>query len=152
MAGLITGLDAGRISENLARIREELPAGVDVLAAVKYVPLEELETLAEAGVELVGENRAQDLAAKATAYPGVLRWHVIGPHQSRKVKAILPHAEIPTMLNTGGKATEFSAAAVPGLTPGPAERIGGVKTTTSGAEGRKCSATCQSWAPQIGTS
>lgn len=39
--------------------------------------------------------------------------------------AILPHAEIPTMLNTGGKATEFSAAAVPGLTPGPAERIGG---------------------------
>jgi uncharacterized pyridoxal phosphate-containing UPF0001 family protein len=94
VADLITGLDAARISENLARIREELPADVEVLAAVKYVPLEELKTLAEAGVELVGENRAQDLEAKATAYPGVFRWHFIGQLQSRKVKAILPHAEL----------------------------------------------------------
>ena len=94
MAGLITGLDAGRIAENLARIREQLPEGVEVLAAVKYVPLEELETLAAAGVELVGENRAQDLEAKATAHPDVFRWHFIGQLQSRKVKAILPHAEL----------------------------------------------------------
>ena len=94
MAGLITGLDAARVAENLARIKEELPAGVEVLAAVKYVPLEELGALAEAGVELVGENRAQDLEAKATAYPGVFRWHFIGQLQSRKVKAILPYAEL----------------------------------------------------------
>ena len=94
MAGLITGLEAGRIRENLARVREELPAGVQVLAAVKYVPLEELKTLADAGIELVGENRAQDLAAKAGAYPGVFRWHFIGQLQSRKVKAILPHVEM----------------------------------------------------------
>ena len=94
VAGLITGLDAGRISENLARIREEMPPGVELLAAVKYVPLEELETLAAAGVELVGENRAQDLEAKAIAHPGVFRWHFIGQLQSRKVKAILPHAEL----------------------------------------------------------
>ena len=66
-------------------------AHAQVLAAVKYVPLEELSTLAEAGIELVGENRAQDLAAKAGAYPGVFRWHFIGQLQSRKVKAILPH-------------------------------------------------------------
>ena len=94
MAGLITGLEAGRIRENLARVREELPEGVHVLAAVKYVPLEELGTLAEAGIELVGENRAQDLAAKADAYPGIFRWHFIGQLQSRKVKAILPHVEL----------------------------------------------------------
>jgi len=94
VADLITGLDAARVSENLARIREELPAGVEVLAAVKYVPLEELETLARAGIELVGENRAQELEAKATAYPGVFRWHFIGQLQSRKVKAILPYAEL----------------------------------------------------------
>ena len=94
MAGLITGLEAGRIRENLARVREELPEGVQVLAAVKYVPLEELGTLAEAGIELVGENRAQDLAAKADAYPGIFRWHFIGQLQSRKVKAILPHVEL----------------------------------------------------------
>jgi uncharacterized pyridoxal phosphate-containing UPF0001 family protein len=94
VAELITGLDAARVRENLARVREGLPAGVQVLAAVKYVPLEELGTLAEAGVELVGENRAQDLEAKAAAYPGVFRWHFIGQLQSRKVKLILPHVEL----------------------------------------------------------
>jgi pyridoxal phosphate enzyme (YggS family) len=94
VAGLITGLEAGRIRENLARVREELPREVQVLAAVKYVPLQELEKLAEAGIELVGENRAQDLAAKAEAYPGVFRWHFIGQLQSRKVKLILPHVEL----------------------------------------------------------
>ena len=94
MASLITGIDAGRVRENLARVREELPEGVQVLAAVKYVPLEELGTLAEAGVELVGENRAQDLEAKAAAYPGIFRWHFIGQLQSRKVKQLLPHVEL----------------------------------------------------------
>jgi PLP dependent protein len=93
VAELITGLDAGRIRENLARVRDELPAGVQILAAVKYVPLEELGTLAKAGIELVGENRAQDLEAKAAAHPE-FRWHFIGQLQSRKVKLILPHAEL----------------------------------------------------------
>ena len=93
MASLITGIDAGRVRENLARVREELPDGVQVLAAVKYVPLDELGTLAEAGIDLVGENRAQDLAAKAQAHPE-FRWHFIGQLQSRKVKLILPHVEL----------------------------------------------------------
>jgi uncharacterized pyridoxal phosphate-containing UPF0001 family protein len=94
VAGLITGLDAGRVRENLSRVREELLQGVEVLAAVKYVPLEELGTLADAGITIVGENRAQDLEAKAAAYPGVFRWHFIGQLQSRKVKQILPHVEL----------------------------------------------------------
>jgi PLP dependent protein len=94
VAGLITGLEAPRIRENLARVREELPEHVEVLAAVKYIPLEELGTLAEAGITLLGENRAQDLEAKAAAYPGVFRWHFIGQLQSRKVKQILPHVEL----------------------------------------------------------
>jgi PLP dependent protein len=93
VAQLITGLDAGRVRHNLARVREELPGHVQILAAVKYVPLEELGTLADAGIELVGENRAQDLVAKATAHPE-FRWHFIGQLQSRKVKAILPHVEL----------------------------------------------------------
>ena len=93
MAELITGLDAARVRANLARIREDLPDSVDVLAAVKYVPLEELGTLAAAGITLVGENRAQDLEAKATAHPD-LRWHFIGQLQSRKVKQILPYVEL----------------------------------------------------------
>jgi hypothetical protein len=93
VAQLITGIDAARVRENLTRIRGELPDGVQILAAVKYVPLEELGTLAEAGVEIAGENRAQDLEAKASAHPG-FRWHFIGQLQSRKVKQILPYAEL----------------------------------------------------------
>jgi PLP dependent protein len=96
VASLITGLDAGRVRENLARVREGLPEHVQVLAAVKYVPLEELGTLAEAGIALVGENRAQDLVAKAAAWGGRarFRWHFIGQLQSRKVKQLLPHVEL----------------------------------------------------------
>ena len=86
-------LTAERVRENLARVREELPEHVQVLAAVKYVPLEELHALAEAGIELAGENRAQDLEAKAEAHPE-FRWHFIGQLQSRKVKLILPHVEL----------------------------------------------------------
>ena len=93
MARLIEGLDAGRVRENAARIREEV-GDAQLLAAVKYVQLEELGVLAEAGVTLLGENRAQDLAAKADAYPGVFRWHFIGQLQSRKVKDIVPYAEL----------------------------------------------------------
>jgi pyridoxal phosphate enzyme (YggS family) len=93
VARLITGLDAARVRENVARIREEI-GHAELLAAVKYVPLEELEVLAEAGVMLLGENRAQDLAAKAEAHPGTFRWHFIGQLQSRKVKDVLPHVEL----------------------------------------------------------
>jgi uncharacterized pyridoxal phosphate-containing UPF0001 family protein len=88
---LITGLRAEAVHANLDRVRAEIegsgrdPHEVQILAAVKYVPLEELGVLAEAGLELLGENRAQDLAAKAEAYPGVFTWDFI------KVRQILPH-------------------------------------------------------------
>ncbi len=93
MARLISGLDVARIRENLERIRAQLPEGTEILAAVKYVPLEEIGTLAAAGITLAGENRAQDLEAKATAHPE-LRWHFIGQLQSRKVKQIVPYAQL----------------------------------------------------------
>jgi pyridoxal phosphate enzyme (YggS family) len=93
VARLIERLDVARVRENAARIRDEI-GDAQLLAAVKYVPLEELGVLAEAGVTLLGENRAQDLAAKAEAYPGEFRWHFIGQLQSRKVKDVLPHVEL----------------------------------------------------------
>jgi PLP dependent protein len=93
VARLITGLDVARVHENAARIREAI-GDAELLAAVKYVPVEELEILAEAGVTLLGENRAQDLAAKAEAHPGTFRWHFIGQLQSRKVKDLLPYVEL----------------------------------------------------------
>jgi pyridoxal phosphate enzyme (YggS family) len=90
VAELIRGLDAARIAANLARIREEIGDEVQILAAVKYVALEELGTLAEAGIAVVGENRAQELEVKAQAHPE-LTWDFIGHLQSRKVKQVLPY-------------------------------------------------------------
>jgi pyridoxal phosphate enzyme (YggS family) len=90
VAELIRGLDARRIADNLARIREEIGDEVQVLAAVKYVAVEELGALAEAGIAVVGENRAQELEVKAQAHPE-LTWDFIGHLQSRKVKHVLPY-------------------------------------------------------------
>ena len=59
-----------------------------VVAATKYVSLEDMAALAEAGIEVVGENRAQDLEAKHTAYGAAFRWHFIGHLQSRKAKVV----------------------------------------------------------------
>jgi PLP dependent protein len=86
----VAPLDAARIAANLAEIREQVGPDVQVLAATKYLPLEQVGLLAEAGVTLAGENRAQDLEAKAARHPE-LTWDFIGQLQSRKVKAILPH-------------------------------------------------------------
>jgi PLP dependent protein len=96
-----TGLRADRLSENLERVRERIaatgrdPAAVEVCAAVKYVPLEELPTLAEAGIELVGENRAQDLAAAQQRHGADLfTWDFIGALQSRKVRDVAPRVRL----------------------------------------------------------
>jgi uncharacterized pyridoxal phosphate-containing UPF0001 family protein len=88
--GLIHGLESARIAANLERVRERTGEGVEVLAAVKYVPLEEMGALAEAGIELVGENRQQELEAKHERWGDAFAWDFIGNLQSRKVKRILP--------------------------------------------------------------
>lgn len=95
MVDLIRGLDAAEIRDALDRVRAGISAAasgreVQILAAVKYVPLEELEALSEAGLRLLGENRAQALVAKAEAYPGRFTWDFIGHLQSRKVRQLLP--------------------------------------------------------------
>ena len=90
MPGLIHGLEPAKIAANLERVRERAGSEVEILAAVKYVPLEELGALAEAGVELVGENRQQDLEAKRERWGDAFAWDFIGNLQSRKVKRLLP--------------------------------------------------------------
>ena len=104
VAELITGLDAGKVRERVAEARERIaqaarragtePHDVELLAAVKYVSLDEIGTLADAGLTLLGENRAQELVAKAEAYPGTFTWDFIGHLQSRKVKDVVPHARL----------------------------------------------------------
>ena len=90
MPGLIHGLEPAKIAANLARVRERTGPEVEILAAVKYVPTDELGALAEAGVELVGENRQQDLEAKHERWGEAFEWDFIGNLQSRKVKRLLP--------------------------------------------------------------
>jgi uncharacterized pyridoxal phosphate-containing UPF0001 family protein len=86
----IAGLDPDRVRENLERVRERAGAEVEILAATKYVPLEEMGALAEAGVTLIGENRLQDLEAKRERWADAFQWDFIGNLQSRKVKGIVP--------------------------------------------------------------
>jgi PLP dependent protein len=103
-AEVVRGLDPGRVAENLDRVRERVQAAaeragrdagaIEICAATKYVPVEEMAALAEAGVELVGENRAQDLQAKVAACGDRFLWDFIGHLQSRKVKVVLPHVRL----------------------------------------------------------
>ena len=73
--------------------RAERPE-VELLAATKYVSVEELPVLAEAGIRLVGENRAQDLQAKVAAHGELFEWDFIGQLQSRRVRLIVPHVRL----------------------------------------------------------
>ncbi len=90
MPGLIHGLDPEKIAANLDQVRERTGGEVEILAATKYVPREEMGALAEAGVELVGENRQQELEEKHAQWGDAFAWDFIGNLQSRKVKRILP--------------------------------------------------------------
>lgn len=90
MAELIHGIDPVKVAANLEQVREVAGEGVEILVACKYVPLEEMGALAEAGVRLVGENRQQDLAAKHERWGDAFAWDFIGNLQSRKVKQVLP--------------------------------------------------------------
>ncbi len=109
MVELIHGLSVDRVRANLERIRAEIAAASarastldradsrrepEILAATKYVAGDELAVLAEAGVRLVGENRAQDLQAKAAAHGALFDWDFIGQLQSRRVRAIVPHVRM----------------------------------------------------------
>ena len=87
-------LSAEAVRERYARIREEVGPDVTVVAATKYVTTDELAVLAEAGVEVVGENRLQDLAAKHARYGDAFRWHFIGHLQSRKAREVSELCEL----------------------------------------------------------
>jgi PLP dependent protein len=87
-------MDPERVRRNLERVREQIGPDVEILAAVKYVDAGHLPALAEAGIELVGENRAQDLLAKQAEHGELFTWDFIGQLQSRKVKDIAPNVRL----------------------------------------------------------
>ena len=93
-------LSAERVAANLAAVRDEIrsvgrdPDELEILAAVKYLDAEQLDALADGGITLLGENRAQELVAKAERWPDRFTWDFIGQLQSRKVKQILPYVRL----------------------------------------------------------
>jgi PLP dependent protein len=90
MAELIHDIDAAKVAARLEEVRAVAGERVEVLVATKYVPLEEMGRLADAGVRLVGENRQQDLDAKHERWGERFEWDFIGNLQSRKLKLVLP--------------------------------------------------------------
>jgi len=119
-----SGLRAAAVRDNLERVRERIAtAGGDVdavalCAATKYIPAEELPVLAEAGITLVGENRAQDLIAKQEAHGDLFEWDFIGVLQSRKVRDVAPRVRLIHSLASESALAQLERhadAAAPGL-------------------------------------
>jgi pyridoxal phosphate enzyme (YggS family) len=104
VAYLVAGLDAERVQANLAKVRAEIvaaaeragrdPDAVELLAACKYVPVDELPVLARAGISHLAENRAQDLERKVAAHGELFTWDFIGSLQSKHVRSIVPHVRL----------------------------------------------------------
>ena len=100
------------IAARYARVREDVGPGVTVVVATKYVTPDELGVLLEAGVEVVGENRAQDLERKHALYGDAFRWHFIGHLQSNKVKAVNRLCELVHSVGSHSAARRVEIAAL----------------------------------------
>jgi PLP dependent protein len=100
------------VRANYERAKEEVGAGVTVVVATKYVSVEELEALAQGGVEVVGENRLQDLVEKHAAYGDRFRWHFIGHLQSRKARDVSSLCELVHSLDSLSAAKRLDAPAL----------------------------------------
>ena len=105
-------LSAADVRERYLRVREEAGPAVTVVAATKYVPLQDLGVLVDAGVEVVGENRAQDLAAKHAVYGDAFRWHFIGHLQSNKAKVVNAVCELVHSVDSESTARRLTVPAL----------------------------------------
>ena len=100
------------IAERYARVREDVGPSVTVVVATKYVSAEQMSALADAGVEVVGENRAQDLEQKHALYGDAFRWHFIGHLQSNKVKVVNALCELVHSLSSDSAARRLTVPAL----------------------------------------
>jgi PLP dependent protein len=105
-------LSADVVRANLARVRQEIGPHVKILVATKYVSVDDMAALAEAGVEIVGENRLQDLVAKHRRYAEMFGWHFIGHLQSRKARDVSRIVELVHSLASGSAARRLSVPAL----------------------------------------
>jgi uncharacterized pyridoxal phosphate-containing UPF0001 family protein len=100
------------IRRNYERIKAQVGPGVTIVAATKYVSVDDMAALAEAGIEVVGENRAQDLEAKNAVYGDAFRWHFIGHLQSRKAKIVNRTCELVHSLSSESAARRLEIPAL----------------------------------------
>jgi PLP dependent protein len=105
-------LSAEQVAARLTRVRHEVGPDVTIVAATKYLSVEDMATLAEAGIEVVGENRAQDLEAKHAAHGDRFRWHFIGHLQSRKTKVVNEICELVHSLDSESAARRLEIPAL----------------------------------------
>jgi PLP dependent protein len=103
---------AREIGIRYRQLRDEVGPDVTVVVATKYVSVEEMAALAEAGVDVVGENRAQDLERKHAAYGDAFRWHFIGHLQSNKVTVVNGICELVHSLSSDSAARRLTIPAL----------------------------------------
>jgi PLP dependent protein len=123
---LPTSVNAAQLRDNYERIRAEVGEGVTVVVATKYADLPTMELLAEAGVDVVGENRAQDLAAKHERFGNRFRWHFIGHLQSRKAKDVSSLCELVHSLSSTSAAKRLTVPALVEVNLGGEETKSGI--------------------------
>lgn len=105
-------MDPDAIRAAYERVQAEVGPDVTVVAATKYVATADMPALAEAGIEVVGENRLQDLEAKHARYGGLFRWHFIGHLQSRKARDVSGLCELVHSLDSRSAAQRLSVPAL----------------------------------------
>jgi PLP dependent protein len=105
-------LPVGLVRERYLRVAEAAGDGVTVVVATKYVSVDQLGVLADAGVDVVGENRAQDLEEKHARFGDRFRWHFIGHLQSRKAKAVSDICELCHSLSSESAAAKLTIPAL----------------------------------------
>jgi len=105
-------LSSAEIARRYRHVAAQAGPGVTIVAATKYVPLAEMALLLEAGIEVVGENRAQDLEAKHAEYGSAFRWHFIGRLQSNKAKVVNRTCELVHSLDSLSAARRLEVPAL----------------------------------------
>jgi uncharacterized pyridoxal phosphate-containing UPF0001 family protein len=101
-------VNAASVREAYEAVCAEAGPSVTVVAATKYVPLEHFGVLADAGVAVVGENRAQDLQRKHELYGDRFRWHFIGALQSNKARVVNELCELAHAVDTDSTARRLT--------------------------------------------
>jgi len=105
-------MSSEQIAERYAALKDEVGPGVTVVVATKYLSVDELQVLVDAGVDVVGENRAQDLEAKHARYGDAFRWHFIGHLQSRKATIVNAICELCHSLDSESAAAKLAIPAL----------------------------------------